>query len=75
MSDQDKIGQLLAQFFTMVQGVKNREDELKKQVEKLTFQIDEAKRQQEFEEITGTEFYTQLKEQAKALRAKRTDNK
>ena len=75
VSDQDKIGQLLAQFFTMVQGVKSREDELKKQVEKLTFQIDEAKRQQEFEEITGTEFYTELKEQAKALRAKRTDNK
>jgi len=75
VSDQDKIGQLLAEFFAMVQGVKDREDELKKQVEKLTFQIDEAKRKQEFEEITGTEFYSNLKEQAKALRAKRTDNK
>ena len=75
VSDQDKVGQLLSEFFTMVQGVKDREDELKKQVQKLTFQIDEAKRKQEFEEITGTEFYVNLKEQAKALRAKRTDNK
>ena len=75
VSDQDKIVQLLAEFFAMVQGVKKREDELKRQLEKLTFQIDEAKRKQEFEEITGTEFYTNLKAQAKALRAKRTDNK
>lgn len=75
MSDQDKVGQLLSEFFTMVQGVKDREDELKKQVEKLTFQIDEAKRKKEFEEITGSEFYSNLREQARTLRAKRTDNK
>jgi len=74
-SAQDTIGQLLSEFFTMVQGVKEREEELKKQVEKLTFQIDEEKRKKEFEEITGTEFYANLKAQAKALRAKRTDNK
>lgn len=75
LSDQDKIGKLLSEFFMMVQGVKDREDELKKQVEKLTFEIDESKRKQEFEEITGTEFYANLKKQAKALRAKRKDNK
>ena len=47
-SDQDKkIGQLLAEFFAMVRGVKEREEELKKQVQKLALQIDEAKRQQE----------------------------
>jgi CRP-like cAMP-binding protein len=75
-SDQDnKIGQLLAEFFAMVRGVKEREDELKKQVQKLTLQIDEAKRQQEFEEITSTDFYSTLKEQAKKLREQRMDNK
>ena len=74
--DQDhKIGQLLAEFFAMVKGVKAREDDLKKQVEKLTIQIDQERRQKEFEEITNTEFYSKLKLQAKALRAQRTDNK
>jgi len=74
-TDQDKIGQLLSEFFTMVQGVKDREEELKQQVKKLALQIDEAKRKKDFEEITSTDFYANLKEQAKKLRAQRTDNK
>lgn len=74
VSDQDKIGRLLAQFFAMVQGVKNREEELKKQVQKLTLQIDEVKRQEEVAEITSTDFYANLKEQAKKLREQRMDN-
>lgn len=73
--DQDqKIGHLLAEFFAMVKGVKEREDDLKKQVEKLSIQIDQERRKKEFEEITNTEFYSRLKMQAKALRAQRTDN-
>ena len=56
----------------MVRRVKEREDGLKKQLEKLTIEIDQARLKQDFEEITRTEFYAQLKEQAKALRAKRT---
>ena len=75
VSDQDKIGQLLAEFFAMVQGVKKREDELKQQVQKLTLQIDQEKRKKDVEEITGTDFYAKLKDQAKQLRAQRTDNK
>jgi len=74
-SDQDKIGQLLSEFFAMVQGVKDREEELKEQVQKLTLQIDESKRKKDFEEITSTDFYANLKEQAKELRSQRTDNK
>jgi CRP-like cAMP-binding protein len=70
-SDNDKATQLLSAFFTMVHRVKEREDGLKQQLEKLSFEIDQARRKQEFEEITNTEFYTQLKEQAKALRQKR----
>jgi len=73
--DQDKIGQLMAEFFTMVQGVREREEELKMQVQKLTPQIDEAKRKQVFEEITSTDFYAGLKKQAQKLRAQRRDNK
>ncbi|MDP1545957.1 MAG: cyclic nucleotide-binding domain-containing protein [Anaerolineales bacterium] len=70
-SDDDKATQLLSAFFTMVNRVKEREDGLKQQLEKLSFEIDQARRKQEFEEITSTEFYAQLKEQAKALRQKR----
>ncbi len=70
-SDDDKATQLLSAFFQMVRKVKEREEGLKLQLEKLTFEIDQARRKKEFEEITGTEFYAQLKEQAKALRQKR----
>ncbi len=70
-SDTDKAAQLLSAFFAMVRKVKAREDGLKQQLEKLTFEIDQARRKQEFEEITGTEFYAKLKEQAKTLRQKR----
>jgi len=71
-TDDDKATQLLSAFFTMVRKVKEREDGLKQQLEQLTFEIDQARRKQEFEEITSTEFYAKLKEQAKALREKRT---
>ncbi len=70
-TDDGKAAQLLSAFFTMVRKVKEREDGLKQQLEKLTFEIDQSRRKQEFEEITGTEFYANLKEQAKALRQKR----
>jgi CRP-like cAMP-binding protein len=71
--DEDKAGQLLAAFFQMVKGVKAREENLKRQVEKLTLQIDEARRKQEFEELTGTDFYANLKSQAAKIRQQRTD--
>ena len=70
-TDEDKAGQLLSAFFQMVRNVKEREYQLKKQVEKLILQIDESRRKQEFEEITSTDFYADLKEQAKRLRAQR----
>jgi CRP-like cAMP-binding protein len=70
-SNDDKAMQLLSAFFIMVRKVKEREDGLKQQLEKLTFEIDQVRRKQEFEEITGTEFYAKLKEQAKSLRDKR----
>jgi CRP-like cAMP-binding protein len=74
-SKQDKVEQLMAEFIAMVQGIREREDELRKQVQKLILQIDEAKRKQTFDEITSADFYARLKEQAKELRAQRTDKK
>lgn len=70
-SDDDKAAQLLSAFYTMVKKVKAREDELKHELERLTFEIDQERRKKEFEEITGTEFYAKLKEQAQELRRKR----
>lgn len=74
-SRENKIEQLQAEFYTMVQGVREREEELKKQVQKLALQIDEKKRRQEFEKIAGSDFYANLKHQAKILREQRLDNK
>jgi len=73
-SDEGKAGQMLAAFFQMVKGVKAREDSLKQQVQKLTLAIDEAKRKQEVEELTSTEFYSNLKLQAQKIREQRKDN-
>ncbi|NJN78987.1 MAG: hypothetical protein HC797_00060 [Anaerolineales bacterium] len=73
-SDDDKAAQLLSTFYSMVRKVKAREEGLKQQLEILTFQIDQERRKKEFEEITGTEFYSRLKEQAQTLRKKRQDS-
>ncbi|RJP53721.1 MAG: cyclic nucleotide-binding domain-containing protein [Anaerolineaceae bacterium] len=72
-SDEDKAGQMLSAFFQMVKGVKAREDQLKQEVQKLALAIDEARRKQEFEELTGTEFYSKLKLQAQRIREQRKD--
>ncbi len=74
-SDEEKANQMLAAFFHMVKGVQEREENLKKQVEKLSLAIDENKRRQEFEELTQTDFYANLKLQAQQIRQQRSDNK
>jgi len=56
-----------------VEGVKEREEKLKQQVEKLSLAIDENKRRQEFEELTQTDFYANLKSQAQKIRQQRMD--
>jgi CRP/FNR family cyclic AMP-dependent transcriptional regulator len=70
---QDKVEQLMAEFYAMVRGVRERESELQEQVDKLTLQIDEAKRKEAVKEITDTDFYARLKRQAQNLRAQRMD--
>jgi CRP-like cAMP-binding protein len=73
-SDEDKAAQLLSVFFQMVRSVKAREDELKQQLQRLTLEVDEARRKREFDDLTGTDFYANLKEQARKLRAQRADH-
>ena len=70
-SDEDKASQLLSAFFQMVRSVKAREDSLKQQLQRLSLEIDESRRKQEFEDLTSTDFYANLKEQAQKLRAQR----
>ncbi len=74
-TQEDRAKQFLSEFFKMARNVREREEKLKQQVEKLTLQIDEARRKQEFEELTSSDFYANLKEQAKKLRDQRQDKK
>ena len=73
-TDDDKAAQLLSAFYSMVSKVKAREETLKQELERLSFEIDQERRKKEFDEITGSEFYAKLKEQAKALRQKRASD-
>jgi CRP/FNR family transcriptional regulator, cyclic AMP receptor protein len=73
-SDKVKAGKLLSAFFQMVKGVKAREDKLKQELQKLTLEIDEVRREQQVREVTSTDFYTNLKAQAAQLRKQRDEN-
>ncbi len=68
---QARASAFLSAFFKMVASVRQREEELKRQIQQLTIQIDEAKRQRAVQEITDTEFFEQLQAAAQKLRAKR----
>ncbi|HTX91951.1 MAG TPA: cyclic nucleotide-binding domain-containing protein [Anaerolineales bacterium] len=68
-----KAERLLSAFFRMAQEVKAREDQLKQEVRKLMLEIDETRRRQQVEEVTGTDFYAHLKSEAARLRRERQD--
>ncbi len=69
-NDDEKATRLLYAFYAMARNVQAREEDLKRQLDELTFQIDQERRKREFEEITSTEFYAKLKERAAELRKK-----
>lgn len=71
ISAADRASELLTAFFQMVEGVRQREEDLKQQVRQLTIQIDQAKRKEEFEAVTKSDFFLNLKEQAQKLREER----
>lgn len=66
-----KASELLAAFFQLVRDVQAREESLKEQVRILTIQIDEAKRRDEVERLTGSDSFAELKARAARLRAER----
>jgi hypothetical protein len=53
---------------TMVEAVREREKKLKQEVQKLRIQIDEDKRRRHVDEITETDYFQQLTQQARDLR-------
>ncbi|MCI0393666.1 MAG: cyclic nucleotide-binding domain-containing protein [Chloroflexi bacterium] len=63
--------ELLSAFFEMVEGVKAREENLMQQLQQLSIEIDDKKRQQEFENLTESTFFTNLKSAAIKLRQQR----
>ncbi len=64
----EAIATLAAEFALMTNCVQEREEELRQQVLDLHIVIDEAKRQQDFEEIIESDFFQNLKEKAKHMR-------
>lgn len=64
----DELGQLARVFQNMAKQVYVREQKLKKQVQELKIEIDEAKRQKQVNEIVETDFFQDLVGKAQTLR-------
>lgn len=67
-ADDVRAAELLTAFFRMVEGIREREESLKKQVQQLTIEIDETKRRQTFEEVAQSDFFVELKSTVKKMR-------
>jgi DNA-binding response OmpR family regulator len=64
----DELGQLARVFQHMAREVYAREQRLKQQVEELRIEIDQAKKVRQGEEITGSEYFQELRQKARRLR-------
>jgi two-component system, cell cycle response regulator len=67
----DALGQLGRVFQRMAIEVKAREERLQREVQALRIQIDESKKARQVAEITETDYFRDLTERARSLRAKR----
>jgi hypothetical protein len=67
----DEISKLVSVFADMVAKVAQREESLKRQVEKLTIEIDETKRSKEVDKIVESDSFRELREKAKEMRERR----
>jgi DNA-binding response OmpR family regulator len=64
----DELGQLARVFQSMAREVYAREQRLKRQLQELRIEIDEAKKAQQVAEITETDYFRELSEKAQRLR-------
>ena len=74
-SYQARAGAFLSVFFKMIDQVREREENLKKQVHELKIQIDEVQRQKSVKDLTETEFFEDLQATARKLRQEREDKR
>lgn len=73
--DEARVGEFLAAFFRMAEGVKKREDTLKQQVQELTIKFDATRREREVDELTQTDFFKRLQTATGRLRQNKGDSK
>lgn len=66
----DEISQLSQQFGRMAEEVILREQRLRQHVEELKIEINQTKKEREVEEITGSEYFEQLRQRVTQLRAR-----
>lgn len=66
----DDISRLRQIFGQMARQVIHREESLRREVESLRIQIDEAKRERQVAEITETEYFQELRKKARELRVR-----
>ena len=64
----DALGQLARTFQRMALEVRAREERLQQQVRELRIEIDERRQTEKVAEITGTEYFKDLRDRAKELR-------
>lgn len=64
----DELGQLARVLQRMAREVAAREEQLKKQIQVLRIEIDQANKTRQVSEITDTEYFQDLQKKAKALR-------
>ncbi len=67
----DELGTLARVFERMAREVQAREDKLKKEVQALRVEIDEARKARQVDEITQTDYFQQLRQKAQTLRERR----
>ncbi len=67
----DEVATLTEVFELMVSKVYQREQTLRRQVEELKIEIDEAKRQKQVSEIVDSDFFLNVQERAQAMRLRR----
>lgn len=72
-ADEARAGELLAAFFHMVEGVQAREETLKQQLRDLSIEIDEARRQETFEQVVQSDFFKDLQSSVRRMRQQRAD--
>jgi DNA repair ATPase RecN len=64
----DALGQLARTFQRMASEVRAREERLHQQVRELKIEIDEGRQERKVAEITGTEYFKDLRNRAEELR-------